>query len=701
MDHSKHPSIIHKALHDAERREKQKGNVSIYIVFVLLAATLASLLVMVTTDKRPFAIATNQLSYIKHKVNKVFNNKQVGEFKQFESEEDFNNYIAMSNDENAYFGGTGGFAQPTMVREEVMMDVDTAWGMDKMAENGVAPAPEAMGGADRVSETNVQVVGIDEPDIVKTDGEDIYFSNYSSNYNYRPMLDGREMMPMYKSEIDVLKAWPPADMELRTAIEESGNLLLSNDVLVIFSDRYIYGYDVSDSVNPSKIWTIKYDDNTWLQAARLYNDEIYLITKNNISYGTPCPFEPVQFGDDKIIVECTDIYHPIAPVAVDSTFVAMKVNLKTGKVQEDVSFVGSSGNSIVYMSKESLFVTYNHNVDMFNFMADFITTEMSGIIPNDIIAKISKLKAYDISGQSKMNELMTTLDKWQQSLDKDESLKMENEMENRMTKYYEKNFRNLYKTEIVKIALDNFDISADGVIPGYPLNQFALDEYDGHLRVATTIGDRGFWGFGNQQSANDIYVLDNDLGVVGSVIDLGLTERVYAARFIADKAYVVTFRQTDPFYVFDLSDPKNPVMTGELKIPGYSSYLHPLKDNLILGIGKDGSKVKLSLFDVSDPKDPKEIDKYTLDEYYSEALNNHHAFLMDAKNQIFFLPGSKGGYVFSYKDDKFEMLKAVGENQVQRALYLDDYLYVIANENITVLDMKNWVEIKKFDIITQ
>jgi len=90
-----------------------------------------------------------------------------------------------------------------------------------------------------------------------------------------------------------------------------------------------------------------------------------------------------------------------------------------------------------------------------------------------------------------------------------------------------------------------------------------------------------------------------------------------------------------------------------------------------------------------------------LDEYHSEALHNHHAFMMDAKHQVFFLPGNKGGYIFSYENNEFEMLKAVGENQVKRALYLDDYLYVIANETITVLDMKNWVEINEYDIISQ
>ena len=123
---------------------------------------------------------------------------------------------------------------------------------------------------------------------------------------------------------------------------------------------------------------------------------------------------------------------------------------------------------------------------------------------------------------------------------------------------------------------------------------------------------------------------------------MGLTERVYSARFIQDKGYVVTFRQTDPFYVLDLSDPASPKLAGELKIPGYSSYLHPITKDKIIGIGKEGQNVKVSLFDASDPANPQEVSKYTLSEYWSDILNTHHAFLMDEKHGVFFLPGLFG-----------------------------------------------------------
>jgi uncharacterized secreted protein with C-terminal beta-propeller domain len=179
------------------------------------------------------------------------------------------------------------------------------------------------------------------------------------------------------------------------------------------------------------------------------------------------------------------------------------------------------------------------------------------------------------------------------------------------------------------------------------------------------------------------------------VTDLGLTERVYSVRFIQDKGYVVTFRQIDPFYVLDLSDPKNPQLKGELKIPGYSSYLHPIDKDSLVGIGKEGNNVKLSLFDVQNPQNPLEVDKYDLDEYYSEALSNHHAFLMDYENEIFFMPGSQGGYIFSYTNNTLSLKRVVADIRARRALFIDEYLYIAGDDVIVVLDMKNWEEVNR------
>ncbi len=197
------------------------------------------------------------------------------------------------------------------------------------------------------------------------------------------------------------------------------------------------------------------------------------------------------------------------------------------------------------------------------------------------------------------------------------------------------------------------------------------------------------------ESANDIYVLDENLAPLGSIQDLGLDERIYSARFVDDLGYLVTFKQTDPFFVLDLSNPKRPELKGELQIPGYSAYLHPIDKNLVLGIGKENWKVKISLFDVSLPSAPKEVAKYNLDDFWTEVETNHHAFMLDAKNKIFFLPGGKGGYFFSYAGNKIELKKALAGNAVNRALYLGDFFYVLSDDKITVLSSQNFEKVNE------
>jgi hypothetical protein len=178
-------------------------------------------------------------------------------------------------------------------------------------------------------------------------------------------------------------------------------------------------------------------------------------------------------------------------------------------------------------------------------------------------------------------------------------------------------------------AIHTFDITdpdrasyvASGAVRGHLLNQYSLSEHGGYLRVATTDGSP-WWG-GSETSESFVTVLAEDANVlsqVGQVGGLGLDEQIFAVRFIGDRGYVVTFRQIDPLYTIDLSDPANPRVAGELKIPGFSSYLHPVDGDHLLGVGTDGdeegrtSGTVVSLFDVSDPSNPSLTTKLNLDE---------------------------------------------------------------------------------------
>ena len=194
----------------------------------------------------------------------------------------------------------------------------------------------------------------------------------------------------------------------------------------------------------------------------------------------------------------------------------------------------------------------------------------------------------------------------------------------------------------VTTELHAFDIvdprSADylgsGEVPGTLLSQWAMSEHDDHLRVASTVGDP--WGGGRSLSESIVTVLalgEGELAVVGQVAGLGVTETIFAVRFMGEVGYVVTFRQTDPLYTLDLRDPTDPQVVGELKIMGYSAYLHPMGDDLLLGVGQDADHLgrtkglQLSLFDVADPAAPAVLDQVDLMDSYSDVEHDHHAFL--------------------------------------------------------------------------
>ncbi len=175
-----------------------------------------------------------------------------------------------------------------------------------------------------------------------------------------------------------------------------------------------------------------------------------------------------------------------------------------------------------------------------------------------------------------------------------------------------------------------------GEVPGFLLNQFSMDEHDGYLRVASTTMPQ--WWTGDRAripSSSQVTVLrlgDSGLAKVGSVGGLGRTETIRSVRFLGDVGYVVTFRQTDPLYTIDLADPAAPRVAGELKILGYSAYLHPVGDGLVLGVGQDATAagrttgLQMTLFDVSDPAAPRRVDQVRLPGAWSDVEGDHHAF---------------------------------------------------------------------------
>ncbi|MEN8234302.1 MAG: beta-propeller domain-containing protein [Actinomycetota bacterium] len=201
-------------------------------------------------------------------------------------------------------------------------------------------------------------------------------------------------------------------------------------------------------------------------------------------------------------------------------------------------------------------------------------------------------------------------------------------------------------TQIHKFALSRraADYEASGTVPGYMLSQWSMSEHDGYLRVASTSSPQWWDGPDSESMVTVLDTRGDELRTVGSVDGLGRGERIYSVRFFDDRGYVVTFRQVDPLYVIDLSDPEDPTVEGELKIPGYSAYLHPIGDGYLLGVGQDADLdgrvlgLQASLFDVSDPSDPDRVDRFTMKDGHSEVEWDHHAFLHDPSTGLTVFP---------------------------------------------------------------
>lgn len=552
-------------------------------------------------------------------------------------------------------------------------------------------AAEREAGAD-YSETNAQVKGIDEGDIVKTDGKYIYILRdneviimsadgedskvLSTTKVADPGEDQYDIMPLAKSDV----AEPMVRAEAG-AHEYAQELYISGDRMVVlvgrstwsaydgglFRSAYYRGsseqceariYDVSDPAKPVLADSLGQDGN--YSSSRLMDGVLYLIT-NYYVYEEPKEREPGTFvpylytNGEKSLVEAGDIC--IVPEFNSTSYVVVSaVDVAEGERLSTASILGS-GNT-VYMSHENLYVASGRY-------------------------------------ESKQSDPYT------------------------QDQYTVVEYRESQYTDIARFSIDggNITLEADGSVPGYLVNQFALDEYQGHLRVVTTINsyshkeftdekyDWTHYEWGEENTNNALWVLDGDLDLTGSVEGLAQDEMVYSVRFDGATGYFVTFRQTDPLFAVDLSDPTAPRVLSALKIPGFSEYLHVYTEGRLFGLGMDADEetgrtkgMKLAMFNVEDPANVTEKHTLLLDSDYSEALYNHKAILISAAKDLIAFPVEKGYDVYGYTDARGFYLRGhfdSGEWYYNtRGLFSGDYIYIVAYEEVTVVDMNDLEAVK-------
>ncbi len=312
-------------------------------------------------------------------------------------------------------------------------------------------------------------------------------------------------------------------------------------------------------------------------------------------------------------------------------------------------------------------------------------------------------------------------------------------------------------TAIYRVKIDGLQLTlqAQGNVPGYTINQYAIDEYSGNLRIATNLWQYTAQSdvFGGQQGAqiNNVYVLDQNLTIIGRLEGLAVGENLHSVRFMGERGYLVTFKTTDPLFVIDLSQPSNPTVLGELVIPGYSDYLHPYDATHLIGVGKEAvdsghdfayyQGVKLALFDVSNVNNPIQVANYVIGDRGTDSavLNDPKAFLFDKTKDLLVMPISlalvseenrqqqgsaaygqtvwQGAYVFSVSANgnftlkgtvthlDASLLNSTGylndsnnyyttQNQwITRSLYIDNTLYTISNSEVKLNSLTNLSEI--------
>ncbi len=254
---------------------------------------------------------------------------------------------------------------------------------------------------------------------------------------------------------------------------------------------------------------------------------------------------------------------------------------------------------------------------------------------------------------------------------------------------YEKDYGMVQKyqdtTRIISFSISNGKISpiAEGYVAGRLINQFAMDEYNGYLRLVTTKSDSG-----SSEKTSAVYILNKSLKTVGSIVDIAEGETLYSVRFFGDIGYFVTYKQVDPLFAVDLKDPKTPKILSALKIPGFSNYLHLWDDGLLLGIGASSSgTVKLSMFDISNPENVSELCKtYASDSKSAVIGKNHKAITVSKSKDIIGFAGEKYYYIFGFtNENRFRNKKKLAipcigqqkatENNV-RGIYIGDYFYI-------------------------
>ncbi|KUG15222.1 hypothetical protein ASZ90_015120 [hydrocarbon metagenome] len=466
-------------------------------------------------------------------------------------------------------------------------------------------------------------------------------------------------------------------------------------------------YDISDRATPRLLKDYSIDGD--YIDARMIGPLIYLVTREQIYPYRDYPLVVPALREGSRTVLQPDVWYFDHPEYGYTFTTVTSLDVSSAKEKDAQTYLLGSGSTL-YVSEEAMYVSFPRYIPVIyrglpgQPVPMAVDDTSSGGVVSGIPPDFNTL-----TGQERQSILDSLRDAEQDAIRRQEA--------------------DQTTTVIHKIGIRNGAITylAKGEVPGTLHNQFSMDEYKGNLRVATT--SSVYTPRYGQYTYNNVYVLDRDMATIGELTHIAEQETIYSTRFIGDRLYMVTFKRIDPFFVIDLSKPRDPKVLGELKIPGYSDYLHPYDATHIIGIGKETttsdwggvsvSGVKLALFDVSDVTDPKLLDKVQIGDAGSDsaALADHHAFLFDKAKNLLVIPVRAvtadparnweysayrpqvwyGAYVFGLTPTTGFTLRGTVQHgagdsgyysygssasEVKRSLYIGDVLYTMSSKQI-------------------
>ncbi|OYT38549.1 MAG: hypothetical protein B6U89_05625, partial [Desulfurococcales archaeon ex4484_58] len=597
-------------------------------------------------------------------------------------------------------------------------------------------------GEKRYSETNIQVIGVDEPDPVKTNGR-VLVVRYRYGYD----------VVVIDVEKDVVASRIYVDGSVKGLFLKNNTLVIitgSPEFYRIYLNQYyqtpsinttILLYDLSNPYDPRPIGNISVSGI--FSGARFVNNTVYLITK-------------------------IDIIEPIIP-CINNRFIPLnQILLLTNKPEyyivitalniESMNYTSyafiMSPTSWIYMSLHRLYLA---SLDTYYYLDVrlIVLKIMSKYLPQDIQEKIQKyIDRYD------PYRAYREVEDYLKEISDEEYWNIVDNVRNELENYTftEKTIFYVFRTYYTNITyLGSF------AIEGRVLDQFSMEEMGNYFVVATTSNTYRIvveiyrmkydthtsWNPSNDivtvinckgstcytttipienirkdkyvkprvwintyyerlgASINNVYVVDwRTMNITGSLHGLAPGERIYSSRLIGKIFYLVTFRTVDPLFAINLTDPSNPEVIGFIESPGFSDYLHPLPDNLLLGIGREDNHLKISLYNISNPTRITEISKIKIEDAWSTALHDHHAVTIDYELKRIYIPIIHWGYstvstaviVVSYENNTLSILEALENEDAYRTVYIGDKIYVVGDEQVVVYDMYTFDYITSIDL---